>query len=336
MAERIDQATFERVISAMRTGNSARASALLTGRFPWSEWIVVLDPDCGQPLSVAQWQATRTSAKIVMTPQTAAISGHRFAAVTPLITECLKVGISGTVGINFNDCGIIAGALTFCDHRPDFPLIPDPEFIATHGYQGSRDTYASKAVPWDRRQHVVFWRGSTTGRPTDGWRSLPRLRLCLIARERPDLFDVGVTRVHQLSEEAEAEIRAAGLFAEYVPESRLDEYRFHIDIDGNTNAWSGLFRKLLSGSPVLKVDSEPGFRQWYYDRLVPWQNFVPVSADLSDLVEKADWLSANCESARQIGTAGRSLALSLGYDIELERATAVVMQAMSTDGHSNR
>ena len=45
--------------------------------------------------------------------------------------------------------------------------------------------------------------------------------------------------------------------------------RHLIDIDGWANSWSGLFQKLLSGSTVLKVASNKGFRQWYYDRLEP-------------------------------------------------------------------
>jgi len=330
LTERIDQATFERVITAVRAGDDDRASALLTGRFPRSEWIVEIDPNCPMPLTAAQWEATSDHTIISMSPETAATSAHRFSAVTPLIAESLIAGVRGSVAINFNDCGIVSGGLTFCDHRPDFPLIPDPDYIGTRGYEGSREWYANRSMPWEKRQPVAFWRGSTTGRLIDdSWHSLPRIRLCQIGRIQPDLFDVGVTRVHQLGDTAEAEIRAAGLFADYVPDSRLDEYQIHIDIDGNTNAWSGLFRKLLSGSPVLKVASESGFSQWYYDQLVPWENFVPVRADLSDLTEKAEWLLANQKMAANIGAAGQLLARSLEYDKELGRAVETIRQAMS-------
>jgi hypothetical protein len=109
------------------------------------------------------------------------------------------------------------------------------------------------------------------------------------------------------------------------------KYRYTIDIDGNSNAWSSLFRKLLTGSPVLKVASPHGFRQWYYDALEPMKNFVPVAADLSDLVEKAEWLQKNPESSEKIGQAGRALALSLTFEKEFAQATRRVVEACSSN-----
>jgi hypothetical protein len=66
----------------------------------------------------------------------------------------------------------------------------------------------------------------------------------------------------------------------------LIQARGIIDIDGNANSWDGLFWKLLSNSVVLKVESNNS--QWYYSQLKPWHHFVPVKADLSDLVEKVE------------------------------------------------
>lgn len=33
--------------------------------------------------------------------------------------------------------------------------------------------------------------------------------------------------------------------------------------------------------------------EWYYDILKPWVHYVPVKRDLSDLVEKIEWLKEN-------------------------------------------
>jgi hypothetical protein len=77
--------------------------------------------------------------------------------------------------------------------------------------------------------------------------------------------------------------------------SGIDKYQ--IDIDGNSSSWPGLFQRLLSGDTVLKVTSNKGWRQWYYDDLLPWENFVPVASDLSDLVEIVDWLVGHDELA---------------------------------------
>ena len=115
----------------------------------------------------------------------------------------------------------------------------------------------------------------------------------------------------------------------FVSPVETPNYRIQIDIDGNSNAWSGLFLKLLSGSPVIKVASSGGFRQWYYDRLEPFLNFVPVAADMSDLVEKAEWLLSHDREARAIGEAGRALAMSMSYESEFAASTAVVAAALA-------
>ena len=95
---------------------------------------------------------------------------------------------------------------------------------------------------------------------------------------------------------------------DFVPVHNLNRYRAHIDIDGRTNSWPGFFQKLLSGSPVLKVQSARRYRQWYYDRLRPWEHYVPVASDLTDLVDKAIWLLENDAQAQRIGLAGRAVA----------------------------
>ena len=107
-----------------------------------------------------------------------------------------------------------------------------------------------------------------------------------------------------------------------------NQYKYQIDIDGNTNAWSALFQKLLSGSAVLKVASPGNFRQWYYDELIPWVNFVPVKSDMSDLVEKIHWLIEHDDEAMQIGVNGRKLASKLTYDEELNKALINIRKAL--------
>jgi hypothetical protein len=78
----------------------------------------------------------------------------------------------------------------------------------------------------------------------------------------------------------------------------------------------------------LKVASPFGFRQWYYDDLKPWINYVPVAADLSDLAENAVWLRTHDEHAELIGKRGRALAKSLTYRSELNRAAHTVASSV--------
>jgi hypothetical protein len=235
--------------------------------------------------------------------------------------------------------------LAFCSNRSDNTLIPDHFFVGYRGYQWLRDAFARNPIPWSARIPKAFWRGSTTGLPSfvrtdlhevdrhgrpfpvSDWRSLERIALCRYAKANPLLFDAGVTSVVQIEDPAcEEELRSQGLFAEFSPPQDLQLYRYNIDIDGNVNSFSGLYFKLLSGSPVLKVESSRGFRQWYYDRLAPFENYVPVKPDLSDLSEKTEWLRDHDDEARRIGEAGRARALSMTFESESARARKSIME----------
>jgi hypothetical protein len=131
----------------------------------------------------------------------------------------------------------------------------------------------------------------------------------------PELLDAGIT--HTATESVANALEAERLTRARVSEGEFGRYRYQIDIDGNSNAWSGLFIKLLTGSPVLKIQSRKGYRQWYYDKLVPWYNFVPISAGMADLPAKLCWLAEHDHEAREIGQRGRELALSMTCEKEI-------------------
>ena len=237
---------------------------------------------------------------------------------------------NGRVLINQWDCGIMPG-LAYSDYRSDYFLIPDPQFVSTEGYRSSRQIAEDYYSPWQERTPIAFWRGATTGLPLPpeaGWRGLPRIALCELASSRPDIFDAGISNIVQLSDVDSELIKTSGLMRRYTPFHEFFRYKYHIDIDGNSNSWPGLFHKLLTGSPVLKVGSPRGYRQWYYHRLTPWINFVPIASDMSDLVEKVLWLRKNDETASKIGEAGRRLANSLKFQTELMYGTTVIREAL--------
>lgn len=237
----------------------------------------------------------------------------------------------GAVFINLDDSADAPG-LAFCSNRSDSILIPDVDFLNSHGYRQARIDFSVDAYLWEDRLPIVFWRGTTTGVRTEvSWHSLPRLKLCELSNhvEHRPLFDVGVSSSAQVSKGEAKEIIDAGYMKNFIPLSSSSQYKYQIDIDGNTNAWSALFQKLLSGSVVLKVASPHDFRQWYYDELIPWVNFVPVKSDMSDLVEKIHWLIDHDDEAMKIGVNGKKLASKLTYDEELNKALINIKKALT-------
>lgn len=231
--------------------------------------------------------------------------------------------------------------LGFCSYLPDTILVPDRGFHSSRGYARSR-VAASESPAFADRDASIVWRGSPTGqgelsnttmRAGDlGLRQ--RVRMCLLLRdaqaELPNLgVDARLVAGAASSAEANAAYQAAGIAGDPVPEASWLGRRFAIDIDGNANAFSNLFLRLLFGCCVIKVASPLGFRQWYYDRLEPGRHYVPVAADLSDLVERIAWCRDHPDDCRRIAAAGQALAASMTPATERCRAIDAIVAARS-------
>ncbi len=50
------------------------------------------------------------------------------------------------------------------------------------------------------------------------------------------------------------------------------------------------------------------WRQFFYPGLAAWEHYVPVANDLSNVMERYEWLRAKPEEAASIARAGREFA----------------------------
>ncbi len=211
---------------------------------------------------------------------------------------------------------------------PEVQVLPDSYFFSTRGFRRYRELSEDNPVPWDRRASVLRWRGTTTGYgrndrlsadAADDPEVLPRIRLALLLKNAP-LCDVGISSSTR-GPELQRNLVALELWRDPIEETSWIGDKYALDIDGNTNTWSNFLARLHFGCCVLKVDSPLGYRQWYYERLRAWEHFVPVRSDLSDLVEKTDWVRSNDARAKEIAAAGQAFARSM--TLESEAAWAV-------------
>jgi hypothetical protein len=143
------------------------------------------------------------------------------------------------------------------------------------------------------------------------------------------VLDFKLTNIVQASSAEEAaKIRAyvhkLGLISGHLPQTDFLKYRFQIDIDGNSNSWSFL-PKLIMGSCILKVGSD--WRQWFYSGLRPWEHYVPIKNDLSNLEERVAWCVENDDDAREIGANGMKYAAGMVFGTEMLRAADAVLRA---------
>jgi hypothetical protein len=215
-------------------------------------------------------------------------------------------------------------------------IIPDPAFIMSDGYIRERKEIEElqRALPWEKKEATVFWRGATSGYgfETENWRNTPRLRLCLEAKELGDKADVAFSKIIAFSNpEHEKRIRDLGVVKEEVPFRDFLKYRYQVDIDGFANAWRSCFLKLASHCVTLKAESST--TQWYYDQLVPWQHFIPLNGAVSDFKEAVRWLHEHDAEAQTIAERAFALTQGITFDqcIAATKATLIEVLARIRD-----
>jgi len=226
---------------------------------------------------------------------------------------------------------------------PKVRLIPDPFFFESRGYKEVRQAVFKNSLPdWNDRANIVFWRGSAThnglslnGERIEDFAQVPRVMMCAALRGQKGIDAAVAAPWGWLPDEWGQphedwqRIVDAGLHRPMIPMIDHAKYRYLIDIDGVSNAWS-FFEKLLLGSCILKVSSP--FEQWFYSRLREWEHFVPVRGDLSDLIDKIAWCREHEAEARAIAEAGQRFALGMTYDVGRELAEQSIRDCLMPFG----
>ena len=95
-----------------------------------------------------------------------------------------------------------------------------------------------------------------------------------------------------------AEVRE-GYFAPEEKTPMLDyvKYKYLLGMEGS--GWTDREKILLQLKRPLFL-TERAHKEWFYDRLFPMEHYVPVKSDLSDLIEKYDYLENHPESYEHI------------------------------------
>jgi len=85
-------------------------------------------------------------------------------------------------------------------------------------------------------------------------------------------------------------------------------YKYVIVIEGNVAAHR-LATDMLFNSVILLVDSV--YNLWFSYLLKPYFHYVPIKADLSDLLQKISWCKSHNEKCKKIASNARELALKI-------------------------
>ncbi|WP_210341725.1 glycosyl transferase family 90 [Rhizobium setariae] len=220
---------------------------------------------------------------------------------------------------------------------PQHVALPDPYFFQDLGF--ADDLEAGKSAPcWEERSDDIAWRGRMNGcgwisfapEDVDNQAVLQRMRMVLRLQGMAgtDVRFVG-TRKNDAAFALMA--RQSGFVAEPIPPQSWLGRKFAIDIDGFANTWSNLLVRMLYGCCVLKVETQFGFRQWYYDELKPFEHYVPVCADMTDFAEKIEWVRTHDTEAKAIARRGQALARALTFKTQAGRAATLIEQHWDSD-----
>uniref|UniRef100_A0A8C5FMA5 Protein O-glucosyltransferase 2 n=1 Tax=Gadus morhua TaxID=8049 RepID=A0A8C5FMA5_GADMO len=152
---------------------------------------------------------------------------------------------------------------------------------------------SNTGVPWDQKNATAFWRGRDSRKE--------RLELVKLSRAHPDVVDAAFTNFFFFKHDE----ALYGPLVKHVSFFDFFKYKYQINVDGTVAAYRLPY--LLAGdSVVMKLDS--GYYEHFYNELKPWTHYIPVRADLGDLLEKIQWAKDHDQEARDIGVAGQQFA----------------------------
>ena len=169
-------------------------------------------------------------------------------------------------------------------------LMPGDDVTFDHGI-------SIPQINWNDKLSIAVWRGGSSG----FYR--PSIRMQVVDH----LFNVPNTDVKFVRGgwPVNDNIIPDHHFGERIPMEQHVNFKYILVIDGNTLASNGQWTFATGSVPI--IITHPKNRWWMQDQLEPMVNYVPVKYDLSDLVDKIEWLINHDDEAQTIATNALSL-----------------------------
>lgn len=180
-------------------------------------------------------------------------------------------------------------------------LIPtgDDWDIITQQFDDYKFDPKFKLPSWEERKNIVIWRGLSTGCGND-LNTNPRLKVSMITRELKNkninYLDAGIIKITKRDKKifgnkyVEFQKDIYNFHYDFLDKFEQTKYKFTLNIEGNSAAYryGSLFNL---GFCILNVESK--YKLWFEQWLIPYEHYIPIKHDLSDLVEKIEWCLSN-------------------------------------------
>ena len=197
-----------------------------------------------------------------------------------------------------------APVMTFAKNKNVKSSVLFPDYEAIWGYKSFIKEVArgNALYPSHKKVDKAFWRGSTTGGAftVSNWREYPRSQLVLFSKKHPELVDAKYTNIVPGAESRTLQkiFQDLRILSQPVIIPDHIQYRYLIDIDGNSCSYARLVWILMTSSLCLKQESDN--IQWYYKQLKPYVHYLPFKPDMSDFKQQILWARSHPEEVYNI------------------------------------
>ena len=97
-------------------------------------------------------------------------------------------------------------------------------------------------------------------------------------------------------------------YTKYISLEEQTKYKYLIDC--GARGYSGRVKFLLhSNRPLFLVNRDQNKQEYFYNQLIPFEHFIPVKEDLSDLIILLEWADKNYDDAMAIANNARKFAI---------------------------
>ena len=166
---------------------------------------------------------------------------------------------------------------------------------------------------WENKKNIAIFRGTNTGEGVTIETNL-RLKLANLSYQMEKsgiyILDAGITKWNSRARKIYGENKLDffdpnnvefGLKQSLSPYEQ-SKYKYIINVDGHVTAYR-LSLEMGMNSVILKVDSK--WKIWYSHLLKPYEHYIPIKSDMSDIVEKIEWCIKNDSTCKQIAKNAR-------------------------------
>lgn len=222
--------------------------------------------------------------------------------------------------------------MTTSDGFLDIPIPTCEDWNRVMLKQGVHFAQTSHVLPveqpfpseWRTKKDKCVFRGSSTGLGTCAATN-PRLKLVHLYKNHP-LFNVGITnnntKVRKLKDSCFLQVPKQVALAEPLSLLEQSTYKYVLHLPGHSQAYR-LVIELAMNVVVLLVECK--YRIWIEHYMVPWEHYVPVKGDLSDLVAQVQWCTNHPDECQTIAKNARKL-----YDQRCSSASTLLDELANT------